>query len=254
MDSIFDSIKLTKGLGDCLIAGAAVQKLSLLTNRKIKYVTDPRLEFLFENHPNIEYAKSSSNPFELKWVSQYQNNLYPLHTMQRFSSQLGFYLDPTETLKFYDNNGIITNNPKNRLVCINQFSAEKSRRFIPQKYTDSAKSICENKGYEVIILGELNIANSLSFLRETSLFIGPVSFLYHLASCIGTKSLLFISYMPEHKFSHFSNTTSIIPKRKCSYLCEENETQFRNENDCWGQCKAIDYNFEDFLDKLNQLL
>lgn len=244
--------QLMGGLGDCLLAGAALQSLG----RNVEFITNPLIKSLFEYHPTIKYSESYNEvDYEFKWVSQIKyKNLYALHTMQRFSSQLGFYIDPTNVLNIYDGYGQIINDSSKKIICINQFSAEKSRRQIPHFYMEYILSLIPSD-YQVIWIGEnekesfKDISTIVSLLRNCSLFIGPVSFCYHLASCIRTKCLLFTSYMPAHKFSHFFNTTSIEPLNSpCRFTCEKDNFS------CTTWCKALEYDKMDIEYNLKKIL
>ena len=244
--------QLMGGLGDCLLAGAALQHLG----REVEFITSPTLKPLFDYHPTIKYSERYSEvDYEFKWVSQIKDkDLYALHTMQRFSSQIGFYLDPTKVLNIYDEVGQVINDSTEKTICINQFSAEKSRRQIPQFYMDYILDIIPSN-YKVIWIGANekqscnDIITMVEHLRRCSLFIGPVSFCYHLASCIRTKCLLFTSYMPAHKFSHFFNTTAIEPlNATCRYTCEKDNFS------CTQWCQSLIYGMNDIEYNLRKIL
>ena len=246
--------QLMGGLGDCLLAGAALQSLEL----PVEYVTNPLLRPLFEYHPTINFSNNTNNiNYEFKWVSQIKDkDLYALHTMQRFSSQLGFYLDPTKVLNLYDKNGRIINSQKEKIVCINQFSAEKSRRQIPEKYMGYIISLIP-RDYKIVWIGANNdgiksindIQTMINLLSNCRLFIGPVSFCYHLASCIQTECLLFTSYMPAHKFSHFFNTTAIEPvDANCRFTCEKDNFS------CPAWCRSLEYDKDDIEYNIRKIL
>lgn len=239
------------GLGDCLLAAASLQYL----DKDCYFKTSPLLKPLFETHPNIIYKEDAYDPnshldINFKWVSQIHNkDLYPLHTMQRFSSQLGFYIDPIDVFTVYNSKGNRSiNEPTRPTICINQFSNEPTRRYIPDEYLDMILDQYSN--YEIIWIGSnsresvTNIPEMVDHLLNCKLFIGPVSFCYHLASCLRTSSVLFTSYMPEHKFSHFFNTTAINPiaGADCRFHCE------RVNEQCEVGCKAHIY------DKMSMLV
>ena len=256
MDCFSQTVELTSGLGDCIVAGAAIQALGRNNNLSVNFKTNPILDFLFNGNPNIKTTDKEGN-IRLKWVSQYKDkNLYPLHTMQRFSYQLGFFIDPTDVLDVYINKKKIINNPSNKTILINPLSAEYNRRYIPSNIIDNIEKLCIEKGYEVVYIGDSykestkDIKTCTALLENCKLFIGPVSFYYHLASALRVKSILFTNYMPEHKFSHFFNTISINPTLGCVNLCEEREKEYRTENNCWNKCKAIDYNLAEIKEKL----
>ena len=243
------------GLGDCLLAAASLQYL----DADCYFKTNPLLKPLFECHPNIIYKEDSYDPnsgsdINFKWVSQIHNkDLYPLHTMQRFSSQLGFYIDPTDVFTVYNSKGNRSiNEPTRPTICINQFSNEPTRRYIPDEYLDL---IVKRYNYEIVWIGSNNrdsvtdIREMVNQLLSCKLFIGPVSFCYHLASCLRTKSVLFTNYMPEHKFSHFFNTTAINPKNSpCRFTCEKDNVQ------CKVGCGAQVYDKQLMLDLIDRAL
>lgn len=261
MDSLPTTIELRSGLGDCIVAGASVQRLARRNNSKVNYTTNPKLQFLFEGHPDINYSIEPGH--KLHWVSQIKYvNLYPLHTMQRFSYQLGYFIDPVDVLDIYMSGKQVVSLAEDKVVCINQFSAEKARRYIPDCFVEYLIQRIKSKGYNVTLVGDNNpyfgdsitdIKDCVDLLHHSKLFIGPVSFLYHLASAIRTPAILFTNYMPEYKFSHFFNTTSINPIKLCRHLCEEKEEEYRNKEKCWDSCKAIDYNIND-INKVLELL
>lgn len=259
MDSFLRSIELKSGLGDCIVAAASVQKYARLKQKKIDFHTNEKLNFLFEGHPDIN-AKNENGNFKLKWVSQLQSNLYALHTMQRFSVQMGFFIDPTDVLDIYIKGNLQTAKKNKKFICINQFSAEKSRRYISNEILEIIEKEFKNNGYECIYIGDCeknsikNIHECIDLLLHCKVFIGPVSFLYHLASALRTDCLLFTNYMPEYKFSHFFNTASINPQKKCFFQCEEFETKLRNENECWNQCKANNYDKNEIQNKIKKYL
>lgn len=237
--------KLTSGLGDCLIAGAALQAL----DTKVKFITNPLLKPVFEYHPTIEFATDGSPDLTFQWVSQLSTNLYALHTMQRFSVQAGLYVDPTNVLKIYDqnHNQLIGSGD---LIVVNEESAEVNRRYIPNRYIERIEAINGGK-YEIKYIGNgprstcRDIGEMIQVLLRAKVFIGPVSFCYHLASCLHVKCILFTGYMPPHKFSHFFNTTAITANAPCSFMCEEQRRQ------CSESCQALNYDcVNDEIDRI----
>lgn len=244
--------RLHHGLGDCLIAAASLQSLG----RPVNYDTNPAIQELFKYHPDVKYVRDSPpHTYEFKWVSQIKStNLYALHTMQRFSSQIGFYLDPTKVFDIYGPNGKIVSTPQERTVCINQYSAERNRRYIPDEYMDVILGEIEKMGYTPVFIGAnknrtiVSISEMTKHLTNCKLFIGPISFCYHYASCLRTQCLLFTSYMPAHKFSHFFNTVHIDPVNSpCRFTCEE------LHNKCEMSCKHT-YDIEEIKWKLRNAL
>lgn len=246
------TFKLTSGLGDCLIAGASLQKL----NRPVNFITNPLLEPVFRHHPTIKFFSYGKHDFEFKWVSQIKDkNLYALHTMQRFSSQIGFYIDPTEVLNIYNENGQQILNKNKWTIVINQYSAEGERRCIPAKYINMIEEIIDGD-YKIELVGKndhpyrhnsiTDISKIMDSLANCKLFIGPISFCYHLAACYRTPSVLFTSYMPPHKFSHFTNTTHITANAQCSFMCEQNNVR------CLPDCMAYSYNDEEIYNILHR--
>lgn len=244
------NIELKEGLGDCIIAGAAIQEYARKTNQKIGFITNNSLEPLFKYHPNIEFLLTGQADKKLLWASQLRDigiNVYPAHTIQRFSHQLGFTIDPTKTLDIYNQNGKVVNRPLSKVVCINTHSKETTRRFIPDSIINLLESELKVFGYEPVFIGSCNrnsvqnINEMIDLLTKCKLFIGPVSFPYHLASALKCKSITFFSYMPYWKFSDFLNTIPIFSKRSCVADCEEFERKLRVENSCLNGCKAIDY-------------
>jgi len=268
MGSVYEAVKLTSGLGDCLIVASILQNICRQKNVSYKYCTNPALKFLFDFHPDINYIEEKEfysiphkNRKELKWVSQLPYNLYGCHTINRFALQLNTTCDPSEVFNIHLKGSMLECRSPKKIVCINQYAAEKNRRFIPSKYISLIADYCSNLGYEVKFVGSCDQDSYsqidftlLDLLASCKLFIGPVSFMYHLASCIKTKCLLFTSYMPSYKFSHFFNTVSIESNRSCSYLCEQYEKTYRIDNNCLDSCKAVDYCTDEIIFKLNKLL
>lgn len=256
MDSLLHSVELKNGLGDCIVAAASIQEYARKNKIKIDFHTNEKLNFLFDGHPNINIKNENSN-FKLKWVSQLQHNLYSLHTMQRFSYQMGFFIDPVEVLDIYVKGQLQKAKKNKKFICVNQFSAEKNRRYIPDETIEIIEKEIKKNGYECVYIGDCNkqsiknIEECVKLLLECKFFIGPVSFLYHLASSLRVDCLLLTNYMPEYKFSHFFNTISVNPERKCYFRCEELESRIRKENECWDRCKAADYNEEELIKKIN---
>ena len=251
---------LTQGLGDCIVAGASLQRLAINTGEKVGFHTSPLLKPVFENHPYIELLDSPEDCKQLLWPSQtepvVQSTLWKIHTMQRFSVQLGFTIAPYDVLKIYDEQGKILNKPTEDIVCINQYSGERNRRYIPDEYVEFIDCAATSLGYRVVRLGDevRDIQSCINYLRNCRLFVGPISFQYHLASTMGTKCLTFFSYMPPNYYSHFYNTIPVESYRSCVPFCEELEKTMRDREDCWGGCKAVEYDKNFIYDKLNELL
>lgn len=261
MDSIFDSLEsyeLKEGLGDCLIAGAALQFKAIKDNKQIGFNTSDKLHFLLDTHPNIKLTTTGK---KLLWPSQIKDiNLFPLHTNQRFSIQLGFYLDPTYTLDLYINKQKLTHKQTTNTICINTYSAESNRRYIDPHLMTNIISICKAKNIDPIFIGKNDNENSITDIKEIvnsllscKLFIGPVSFCYHLAACLGTPSVLLGNYMPLYKFSTIKNTTCFDSDLPCVAMCEEDETNSRNKMQCWDKCKAVPDNYK-VINYLNNTL
>lgn len=262
MGSVHDIIQITEGLGDCIIAGACAQKLAEIYSKPIGFNTNDLLTPILKNHPQIYLTKEPG--FVLKWASQINRSIFAYHTMQRFGIQLGINIDPTEVLDLYDEQGNkIRNSPAYKNICINISSKEKTRRFIPDEIVRLMESIALDKGYSVTYLGDgyhntgiTSIEQGLRSIQTASLFVGPVSFWYHLAACIRIPCLLFTSYMPEHKFSHFETTVAINPITNiCRLTCEENELSMRTAMKCWDGCHMVNqYDKKEIENKFNSLL
>lgn len=256
----FNSIQIKEGLGDCLIAAACAQEYNKIFNKRLELITNSLLEPILKDNPHFDFKTHGTADLILKWPSQINKNLYRLHTLHRFSVQMGFYIDPTKTVDIYLNKCLQQNTKSKKLVCINQFSAEKNRRFIPLKYVNLIKEFCNKHNFEIKWLGS-NINNSVTdiqecvkLLTECSLFIGPISFMYHLASALKCVSLLFCSYMPYYKYSHFTNCYHIYSNRNCVSQCEENEIEMIEQNNCSDFCKATEYSEEEIYQKLKEIL
>ena len=256
------TVELKQGLGDCLVAAASIQRLGEIKGEKINFITNSAIEPLLRFHPNITYLSTGIPDITLKWSSNLGQNIFPLHTMQRFSIQLGFFLDPTRTLDIYNEHGMLKNKQTRNLICINTSSKEEKRRFIPDWCINLIESESKIYGNDIVYIGNCGDRPSISNIEEMTklllscrLFIGPVSFPYHLASALKCKSLTFFSYMPSYKFSDFINTTPIDSNRECVKTCEEDERSTRSKEQCFmSKCKAVDYNKEDILTKLSGLI
>lgn len=261
---MYRNFRLMEGLGDCILAASCIQEYAILNDLRCHFETSPLLTDILSNNPYFEVNKPDKEvDLSFRWVSQIkEQNLYPLHTIQRFSTQLGFYIDPTNLVNLFDNLGNkIVNRPLNNNVCINVFSKEKNRRFIPKENLDFIVNYLENRGYNIIYLGDCgeissitDIKKSLDILSTCCLFIGPVSFLYHLASSINVKCMTFFSYMPYWKFSHFVNTIPIHSQKKCVSNCEEDETILRMINKCNHKCLATEYSNLEIKQNLERIL
>lgn len=237
-----ESYELKEGLGDCLIAGAAIQYKAILDNKKIGYATSQKLHFLLDTHPNIELVDTGT---KLLWPSQYKDtNLFSLHTSQRFSKQLGFYLDPTYVLDLYINGNKLVNEPNTHSICINTHSAEHNRRYIKEETVSAIEDFCKQNSINLMFIGNsnrnsiTNITGIVDTLLSCQLFIGPVSFCYHLAESLRVQCMLLGNYMPTYKFSNFKNTISIDSELPCIQLCEQYERATRNSMNCWNGCQA----------------
>lgn len=242
--------RIDGGLGDVLLVGAALQdqgKVCILQ-------TNPLLNPIFQYHPIIQLGQCQ-NAQMFKWPSQYHKNIWALHTMQRFSSQIGLYTDPTDVLKIYNRDGLQKIcSKKEKIVCINQHSAEYERRYVPDNYINLIHQMLPSE-YKVVWVGSnrngqksiTDISEMIELFEVCSLFIGPVSFCYHLASCMHVPSLLFTAYMPAHKFSHFFNTESISSNAQCQYKCEIKRI-------CDPNCGAFNYDGVEIGYKLRKLL
>lgn len=257
-------VRLTEGLGDCLVAAAALQYHRPST--KIGYITSSLLEPVFRHHPTIVpfYDMPEGNYFQLKWVSQMMRegvNLYGLHTTQRFSYQLNYMIDPTLTMDIYDEKDKIVCDKSSKVVAINTTSAEFTRRRITAEQVEIILEEVLDAGFDPVFIGNCgeydgiqDIQTCIDILRTCKLFIGPVSFSYHLASALKCKSLLFCQYMPYYKFSDFINTTSIYSSKSCVQFCEEKEQEMRTQENCFDFCKAIDYPESTIREKLRRCL
>jgi hypothetical protein len=258
----FNSVEIKTGLGDCLIGAACAQEFYKLNGKKIKFVTSKLLEPILKDNPNFEFDSSGEGELKLLWPSQMNRfDLYRLHTSERFSMQMGFHIDPSKTVDIYLDNVKQICDSSEKTVCINAYSAERSRRFIPKQYINLILDFCSKNNYKVRWLGMnddpssiLDIKTCVEILRTTSLFVGPISFQYHLAAAMNCPSILFSSYMPHYKYSHFKNTHHIYSNRSCVDLCEEKENEMRSLNNCFDMCKAIDYSEKDIIQALNTKL
>lgn len=253
-------IALTEGLGDCIVAAAAIQKYAVINKQKIFYITDSRLKFLFNGHPGIQFSSASNADIKLEWVSRLSNKPFHLHTMNRFGSQLGLNLAPDEVLDPYIDGIMVSNDASKPIVAINALSAEPHRRFIPKHIVDLLASYCVKLGYKPIYVGAnyewgiYSIPEITNILLHCKLFIGPISFCYHLASALKTQCLTFFSYMQESLFSHVFNTTPVISEFACIEECEAKENITRKQMNCWDTCKAATYDSEYVLRQLHEAL
>lgn len=254
------------GLGDCLLVAACAQEYYKKYNKKLKYVTSPIVRDILKENPYFQIVDNCKVDLTLKWYSEInRSNLSKFHTLQRFSMQMGFYIDPTAVVDIYLDGNHILNTPSKKYVCLNSLANERTRRYIPEKYVDFMVDYIKSKGYEVIWTGDNYTSDTVKdvkacalLYKDCSLFIGPVSFQYHLAAAVRAPSLLFCSYMPFYKYSHFIMTDHVYSTRNCVYRCEEkcddNDKQMRRENDCLEFCRAVDYDETEIIVKLNKYL
>lgn len=240
-----ESYTLKEGLGDCLIAAAAIEAKARLLKTKIGYNTNELLHKYFESHPYIELKSYGT---QLLWPSQTINpsEYFNVHTVQRFAKQIGVNVFPSTTVNLYSSGKTISHIGKKDYVCINVFSAERNRRFIDNDTLQSIQEVCSNKKIHIKYIGTCDrkdqiqdIDTIIEQLINCTLFIGPVSFCYHLASAIKVPCLLLGNYMPSYKFSNFTNTYSLDSSLDCIHNCENDEKNMRNKMNCWNMCKAI---------------
>jgi len=240
-----ESYTLKEGLGDCLIAAAAIEEKAKRLNTKIGYNTHPLLHQFFDTHP---YITLTDNGTKLLWPSQTKNPLeyFKLHTVNRFANQLGIHVYPSTVVTLYRQGlPLKYDKPAGNIICINVYSAESNRRYIDQNTIQAIENVCNVKNYNIKYIGSCNkksqiidISEMIAALMGCKLFIGPVSFCYHLASAIGVPCLLLGNYMPSYKFSNFTNTHSIDSDLECIHKCESNESELRDKMNCWERCKA----------------
>lgn len=234
--------RLTEGLGDCLIAAACCQELSIRTSRKIGFITNPLLvPYLGENN-YIDIKEDKGDFIQLKWVSQLDQPTYALHTSQRFSHQMGFMIDPTKVVDLFirqKHGSVVRLNNSGRneasYICINKTSKEAGRRFLSKEMLLYIEEWCTQRGLGVVYIGDggtTKIDRCITYLEGCRFFIGPVSFMYHLASAIHTPCLLATGYMPDYKFSHFFNTISLPSPKWCVSNCESDEEWNRSSVGC----------------------
>lgn len=242
-----------------MVAAASLQHIGRHFNRKVGFATSPHIKFLFDEHPYIEFLEGQAQ-VQLRWPSQVHNNIWGLHTSQRFSSQLGFFIDPTETLDVYRDGKLIQNSPDERLVCISKSSLEHTRRFLPERAEQIIVSESKNLGYDIEYIGGghersvKHIPTMFDLLQKCKLFVGIISFPYHLSATIRTPALVFFSYMPYYKFSHFIGTEHIYSQDSCVARCEEFETRERAARNCYSRCLATEYPDEEVTQKIRKML
>jgi|GEM_PF-4075741 len=235
---MYERFKLMGGLGDCLVVAATLQKI----NAPLKFQTNELLNPIFAHHPTIHATQEILNPvFQFGWVSQMRNkDVYSMHTMHRFGHQIGIYPDPTEVLKIYDAYGKQKIHQRDEdTILINDLSAEHKRRYVPRDVLQLVKENFPEHRIEHIGRSQWescqDIPQMIEKLLRCSFFVGPISFCYHLASCLRVPSLLCCGYMPEHKFSHFFNTETISMHTSCSFTCE------RDRGSCLEDCVIMQY-------------
>lgn len=255
---------LTATIGDCLVAGAAIQQLSIDINERVGYHTNSVLKDFFIHHPNIEYLENDEGCYQIKWASSVDRKLFRLNSVNRYALQIGAICDQSCVLNIFDSNKKrIEWGKKQDTIVINCSSAETNRRFIPQETIDYILS--KNLAKNVVFVGNSHgqetckdIPTIAKLLVNCKFLIGPVSFPYHLAQCLKTPTLAFFSYVTDYKFSNFNRIFSVSPsiKESCATFCEEDEHNVRNSNNCWTGCKLphlfskrdIDYQLEKIME------
>jgi len=244
--------RLTEGLGDCLIAAACCEELSKRTGQRVGFKTSPLIAPFLGRNECLD-LNSTEEPVQLKWVSQMNDpGAYSLHTSQRFSTQMGFMIDPTKVVNLYNphnqvvvaSNTALRHSPKGNFICINKASKEKGRRYLSDRVCEVIEEFAKTMGLGTAYLGDggcTDITQCVCHLEDCKFFVGPVSFMYHLASALRVPSVLLTGYMPDYKFSHFFNTVSLRSRKWCTAECEVNEKSIRRivgcdrENTCYAQ-------------------
>lgn len=246
--------KMMGGLGDVLILGAALQVRGEMLDEVQYLVTNPVLEPIFRDHPHIDLTEERGDEKMIVWPSQLpQKGAFNWHTMNRFAHQLGLQLSPHDTMDIWqgEEKVLACIDESSPYILVNDTSAERTRRYIPLENLETIEAVADEWGYDVRYIGATNtdkptvtdIPEMIELMRGASCFVGPVSFPYHLAGCIGTPSVCFFSYMPEIKFSHAFNTTPVNPSEPydCVWECERDERAQRGFMNCWDRCHAVNY-------------
>jgi ADP-heptose:LPS heptosyltransferase len=244
------TVSLGGGMGDCIAAAAAVQYKARNENTKIYFNGPPSLQPILKNHLDILLGHGGEEEVALKWGSQYEENIWHLHIKQKYSYQLGFFIDPTYTVDIFDESGeVISCDESEKHVLINSLSSLPSKRAIPldiiervivpmlveRGYTyefigshygnlqnfSSGKSLTTFRGQSSQVSdSDSDIESCIQKIKKSKLFIGPISGMAYLAEALGIPRMIFCSSVPYFKDMSFEKLTPIMQQEPCILDCE----------------------------------
>jgi len=220
---------LTGGeLGDTIVAGGVLQLAAKEKNERFEFYCNSAYHSIFDGNPYITCLPFDANKetditflYPSQYYKKYNVNIWHLHIAQRYSMQMGFFIDESYTLDIYQDNAIIKNQPKEKTVAINLYSRQPDRRHVPDViFDDEILPLILELGYSPIFVGACgtfdyksttDLREIINILKETTLFIAPISGLEFIASCLNTRTMLFSSSVPYYRDCHFKNIIPIQP-------------------------------------------
>lgn len=236
------NVVLKEGLGDSIAAAACLQLKSFNEKITINYVGHPALREVLKYHPTIKWSsETQSDSIYLKWASSVKENIWPLHIKQKYSYQLGFFIEPTYCLNYYNEYGnIIKNQATRKLVLINTLSNAPGRRNVPRHILEEViLPELDRCGYTWKFIGShyntntnTNVIDCINELSTASLYIGPVSGMSFVAEMLNIKRIIFCSCVPYYRDMSCKNLYPVMMDQECIYDCEYANTDLYKQMQC----------------------
>lgn len=151
------SYSLTQTIGDCLVAGGAIERKAKDLGQRIGFHTNPLVAQFFQHSPCIKHLSAQENCQPLHWASK-QKDLFRLNYLNRFGAQIGVNCANHDNLTICDENGPVYHTRKNETIVINQSSSTPSHRSIDEKYIDFIKKLLPSS-YELVFVGKIVTAH-----------------------------------------------------------------------------------------------
>ena len=236
-----------------MAAAACCQYKAINDGIKIRLVTTGTMEPVLRWNPWVEWGDhvNSDEVIHLQWASQYKENIWHLHIKQKYSYQMGFFIDPTYTVSIFDDNGVEMKNDPNEGydVLINTMSSLPSKRWIPDYIVGTIIDECEGADFNVKFVGShtddrttKDIDLCIQLMRKAHLYIGPISGMAYLAEAMKMERMIFCSSVPYYKDMSFDKLTPIMQNEPCILDCEHSRFKNDKEEEMYEEmgCGAID--------------